>query len=57
MAALHELSYDTSLPVQLDVALDERLPEPVEAAAYYLVAESLANVAKHAGRVRRDKCA
>ena len=48
VAALHELSYDTSLPVQLDVALDERLPEPVEAAAYYLVAESLANVAKHA---------
>ena len=28
--------------------LDERLPEPVETAAYYVVSESLANVAKHA---------
>ena len=27
---------------------DERLSEPVEAAAYYLICESLANVAKHA---------
>jgi signal transduction histidine kinase len=29
--------------------LDERLPPPLEAAAYYVVAESLTNVAKHAG--------
>jgi signal transduction histidine kinase len=28
---------------------ESRLPEPVEVAAYYLVAEALANVAKHAG--------
>ena len=27
---------------------DERLPEPVEAAAYYLIAEAITNVAKHA---------
>ena len=31
---------------------DERLPEPVEAAAYYVVAEALANVQKHAGARR-----
>ena len=28
---------------------DRRLPEPVEVAAYYVVAEALANVHKHAG--------
>ena len=37
--------------------VDERLPEPLEVAAYYLVCESLANVGKHArgvvGRGRR----
>ena len=37
------------MPVRLSVAVDERLPEPIEVAAYYLVSESLANVAKHAG--------
>ena len=37
-------------PVQVEIAdiLDERLPEPVEAAAYYLIAEALTNVAKYA---------
>jgi signal transduction histidine kinase len=35
--------------VLVDVALDDqRLPEPVEAAAYYVVAEALTNMAKHA---------
>jgi signal transduction histidine kinase len=36
------------LSVELDIDLPERLPEPVETAAYYTVSESLANVAKHA---------
>jgi signal transduction histidine kinase len=36
------------MPIELDVASDERLPEVVEAAAYYVVAEALANVAKYA---------
>jgi signal transduction histidine kinase len=31
---------------------DARLPEPVESAAYFVVAEALANVAKHAGAKR-----
>ena len=35
------------MPVRLTVAIEERLPEQVEVAAYYLVSESLANVAKH----------
>jgi signal transduction histidine kinase len=36
------------LSVELDIDLPERLPEPVETAAYYAVSEALANVAKHA---------
>ncbi len=37
-----------AVPVDLSVDLDERLPEPVEVAAYYVVAESLTNIGKHA---------
>ena len=48
-AALEALSLSTPMPVALDVDLGEALPEPVEAAAYYVVAESIANVHKHAG--------
>src|SRR5919204_106008 len=36
------------VPVRLAVDLEERVPERVEVAAYYVVCESLANVAKHA---------
>jgi PAS domain S-box-containing protein len=36
------------IPVELEVELAERLPEPVEAAAYYVVSEALTNVAKYA---------
>ena len=36
------------VPVELDVDLDERVPETIEVAAYYLVSESLTNVAKYA---------
>jgi signal transduction histidine kinase len=46
--ALQELVYLAPMPIELDVASDERLPEVVEAAAYYVVAEALANVAKYA---------
>jgi signal transduction histidine kinase len=34
--------------VQLAVAVDDRLPEGVEVAAYYVVSEALTNVARHA---------
>ena len=42
------------IPVEIAEIPDERLPEPVEAAAYYLIAEALTNVAKyaHASTVR-----
>jgi signal transduction histidine kinase len=37
------------LPIDVDVkAPDERLPENIEATAYYIVSEALTNVAKHA---------
>jgi PAS domain S-box-containing protein len=48
-AALEALASRTPLPVELSADLDERLPGPVEAAAYYVVAEALTNVAKYAG--------
>jgi PAS domain S-box-containing protein len=48
-AALQTLADRAPVPVEVDVALDDqRLPEPVEAAAYYVVAEALTNMAKHA---------
>jgi signal transduction histidine kinase len=47
-AALEALAHRAPLPVTLDVELPERLPEPLEIAAYYVVSESLANVVKHA---------
>jgi signal transduction histidine kinase len=46
--ALQELVYLAPMPIELSVPSDDRLPEPVEAAAYYVVAEALANVAKYA---------
>jgi signal transduction histidine kinase len=47
-AALEALAARAPLPVELTADLDERLPGPVEAAAYYVVAEALTNVAKYA---------
>jgi PAS domain S-box-containing protein len=46
--ALEVLAARTPLPVALDLSSSQRLPEPVEAAAYYVVSEALANVVKHA---------
>jgi signal transduction histidine kinase len=47
-AALEDLTLRTSIPVDLALDGTERLPEQVEAAAYYVVSEALANVAKYA---------
>jgi PAS domain S-box-containing protein len=46
--ALASLADRTPLPVELELLTDERLPGQVEAAAYYVVSEALANVAKYA---------
>jgi PAS domain S-box-containing protein len=47
-AALEGLAARVPLPVDLADVPSERLPEPIEAAAYYLVAEALTNVTKYA---------
>src|SRR5919205_3051037 len=47
-AALEALAERTPLPVSLDQMPTERLPAPVEAAAYFVVAEALTNVARYA---------
>jgi signal transduction histidine kinase len=46
--ALRSLARRTSPPVALDIGEIGRLPQPVEAAAYYVVSEALTNAAKHA---------
>lgn len=46
--ALTVLADRAPVEVTLDLDLDWRAPPPIEAAAYYVVAESLANVAKYA---------
>src|SRR5919201_639206 len=52
VAALEALALRAPVPVDIDASLDARLPDQVEAAAYYVVAEALANVHKHAGAGR-----
>ena len=47
-AALEGVVDRFSVPVELAALPEERLPEPVEVAVYYLVCEALANVVKHA---------
>jgi signal transduction histidine kinase len=53
-AALTSVAARSTVPVALEVKLgtDDRLPAPVEQAAYHAVAEALTNVAKHSGATR-----
>ena len=46
--ALESLAGRAAVPTRLVVEIDGRLPESVEVAAYYVVAESLTNITKHA---------
>jgi signal transduction histidine kinase len=46
--ALRGLGRRAGLPVELDVDVPHRLPDPVEVATPYLVSEALTNAAKHA---------
>ena len=47
-AAVETLAGRAPVPVEIAEIPDQRLPEPVEAAAYYLIAEALTNVTKYA---------
>lgn len=51
-AALETLAERPGVVVELHVDVPDRLPEAVEVGAYYLVAEALTNVNKHAGASR-----
>jgi signal transduction histidine kinase len=51
-AALTSLAERSPLPVELDGSIDGRLPAPVEATAYLVVAEALTNAVKHAAADR-----
>jgi len=59
--ALRALALAGPLPVEVDLELAGRPEAPVESAAYFAVAETLANVAKHSGatsarvRVRHER--
>jgi signal transduction histidine kinase len=46
-AALGALAARAPLPVELSIDLDDRPAEPLEAAAYFVVAEALTNVARY----------
>jgi signal transduction histidine kinase len=46
--AIHVLVERSPLSVECDLAFEDRLPAPVEAAAYFVVAEGLTNVIKYA---------
>jgi signal transduction histidine kinase len=50
--AIRALALDTPLMTVVEINLDGRPPMPVESAAYFAVAEVLANVVKHAGASR-----
>jgi signal transduction histidine kinase len=45
--AVEALALASAVPVEVDVQLDERLPAPLESALYFVIAEALANVARH----------
>ena len=46
--ALRTLARRSPIPVDLRIHANGRLPEPVEVSAYYIAAEALTNVVKHA---------
>jgi signal transduction histidine kinase len=50
-AALDALALRAPLPVEI-TACPQRLPAPVEAAAYYIVSEAITNASKHAAATR-----
>jgi GAF domain-containing protein len=52
--ALQALAHRSAIPVDLDIATDVRLPEPIEVAAYFVASEVLANATKHSDASRID---
>ena len=52
--ALQALAHRSAIPVDLDLATDMRLEEPIEVAAYFVASEALANAVKHSQASRID---
>ena len=53
--ALEALAGRAPIEVELADVPDDRLPEPIEAAAYFVVAEALTNVVKYAHALAGDR--
>ncbi|MER5598391.1 sensor histidine kinase [Streptomyces sp. NPDC002265] len=53
-AAVADAADRSAVPVDVDLELSARLPESVEAAAYFVVCEALANIARHSGADRAE---
>jgi signal transduction histidine kinase len=51
---LKALARRSAVPVRLDVRIDGRLPDQIELAAYYVIAEALTNAVKHADASEAD---
>jgi signal transduction histidine kinase len=51
-AAVEALARRAPLPVTVESTVADRLPDPVELAAYFVVSEALTNVAKHASAMQ-----
>jgi signal transduction histidine kinase len=54
--ALRALARESSVPVTARLDVPPALPEPVAAAAYFVAAEALTNVAKYAAASRAELC-
>jgi signal transduction histidine kinase len=53
-AAVSALAARCPVPCTVAIDLPDRLPAAIESAAYFTIAEALANVAKHSGAARCD---
>ncbi|MER5883775.1 sensor histidine kinase [Streptomyces sp. NPDC001941] len=53
-AAVADAADRSAIPVDVDLRLPGRLPQGVESAAYFVVCEALANVARHSGADRAE---
>ncbi|MEU8181635.1 sensor domain-containing protein [Micromonospora sp. NPDC049044] len=51
-AAVTDLATRSAIRVDVDFGVTQRFPRPVESAAYFVVSEALANMAKHSGADR-----
>ncbi len=53
-AAVADAADRSPVPVDVALELSGRLPQSVESAAYFVVCEALANIAKHSGASRAE---